>query len=149
METREKYNFESSDVSYEKCTIYIPFFFQKPNNSVHNFVLEIYLIIGYRCGLIFRNETIPFCWISPPFQIPNSMKIFVSTILDFVCIFYERQFKLRSSFSTCFPISFPVYQKLILSRFVARGSKHEIVPDFEKKKRRDKYCKYNIISMQP
>lgn len=80
--------------------------------------------------------------------VPNSMNIFVSTILNFVCIFYERQFKLRSSFSTCFPISFPVYQKLILSHFVARGSKHEIVPNFEKK-RRDKYCKYNIISMQP
>lgn len=104
-------------------------------DSVYNFVLKIYLIIAYRCDLIFRNETISFCWIlRPSFQIRSK--------LDEYFRIYDSQFRvyllratiqLRSSFSTCFPISFPVYQKLILSHFVARGSKHEIVPNFEKK----------------
>lgn len=77
--------------------------------------------------------------------VPNSMNIFVSTILNFVCIFYERQFKLRSSFSTCFPISFR------LSKIDPLAFRRERIEAWNCsqfwKKRRDKYCKYNIISM--
>lgn len=104
-------------------------------DSAYNFVLKIYLIIAYDVISYFEMKRFLSAgsFVHHFKFVPNSMNIFVSTILNFVCIFYERQFKLRSSFSTCFPISFPVYQKLILSHFVARGSKHEIVPNFEKK----------------
>lgn len=60
-------------------------------------------------------------------------------------VYLLRQFELPSPFSTCFPISFPVYQKLILSRFVAR-SKHEIVLPILKKKEETNIA--NIISIQ-
>lgn len=86
------------------------------------------------------------------FIISNSFQTrwIFSHLLDFACILYERQFKLGSSFSTCFPISFPVYQKLILSRQNARGSKHEIVPDFEKKEKERQILQIqHNICMQP
>lgn len=119
-------------------------------DSVYNFVLKIYLIIAYRCDLIFRNETISFCWIlRPSFQIRSK--------LDEYFRIYDSQFRVYLLRATIQASLFVFY---LLSNFISRLSKIDPLAFRRErieawncsqfwKKRRDKYCKYNIISMHP